>query len=251
MTAPPLRSQLGLWLCAASAALPSLGCITPARIAEVDAAEIARALISPNPRAAESAAATTDTPPDEFVSSTENLVPAEELSGEGNLFIAQSQDEFAAPTPRPGAFEEIQPGPIVSPNVGTSLPVRDIREISLDIAPPALVDDRGQPLPAPADYATAAFAAAPPLVRNEIMGFSDAVGIAPAGLEFCYQPLYFEEVNLERYGRSFGILQPVVSGGQFYTRTALLPYHVFAQPARRCTWHPHWTLPGYRIPCRE
>ena len=103
----------------------------------------------------------------------------------------------------------------------------------------------------PTDYASAAFAMAPPLERNVLMGFSDAVGIAPAGLAFCYQPLDFEEVNLERYGRSFGILQPVVSGGQFYTRTALLPYHVFAQPARRCTYHPHWTLPGYKIPCRE
>jgi hypothetical protein len=256
MIVPPLRSQLGLWLCAASVALPSLGCITPARIAEVDAAELARALISPNPESAESSVATNGTPPADVVSSTENLVPEEELSGADNRFIvqseaAQSQEELAEPTPRPGAFEEIQPGPIVSPNVGTSFPVRDIRNISLDIAPPPLVDDRGQPLPAPADYATADFAAAPSLERNVLLGFSDAVGIAPAGLEFCYQPLYFEEVNLERYGRSFGILQPVVSGGQFYTRTALLPYHVFAQPARRCTWHPHWTLPGYRIPCRE
>jgi hypothetical protein len=70
-------------------------------------------------------------------------------------------------------------------------------------------------------------------------------------MEFCYQPLYFEEVNVERYGRNFGILQPAVSVAHFYSHIPTIPYCVFAQPARRCTYHAHWTLPGYRIPVWE
>lgn len=58
-------------------------------------------------------------------------------------------------------------------------------------------------------------------------------------------------MNLERYGRSYGIFQPVVSAVHFYSSIHTLPYRLFAEPARRCTYHAHWTLPGYRIPGKE
>ncbi len=41
---------------------------------------------------------------------------------------------------------------------------------------------------------------------------------------FPYQPLYFEEVNLERYGRACGPLQPVLSGARFFATIPSLPY---------------------------
>ncbi|MEQ1824354.1 MAG: hypothetical protein ABL921_00325 [Pirellula sp.] len=39
-----------------------------------------------------------------------------------------------------------------------------------------------------------------------------------------YQPLYFEEVNLERYGRGCGPLQPALSGARFFATIPSLPY---------------------------
>ncbi len=50
------------------------------------------------------------------------------------------------------------------------------------------------------------------------------------GMTFCwratgvsYEPLVFEEYNLERHGHSVGCLQPLVSGAHFLGSTATLP----------------------------
>ncbi|MDX1947208.1 MAG: hypothetical protein SFU86_17540 [Pirellulaceae bacterium] len=129
--------------------------------------------------------------------------------------------------------------------------VKTLREISIDITPPKLVNDDGQRMAAPPDYAAERFAEIP--VRDGDDRFEREYDFvpSPAGLEFCYQPLYFEELNVERYGRNFGLLQPVVSTAHFYSRIPLLPYMAIARPARQCTYHNHWTLPGYRVPWWE
>ncbi len=49
-------------------------------------------------------------------------------------------------------------------------------------------------------------------------------GPTPDALNFPYQPLYFEEPNLERYGRSCGHLQPALSGMRFFATIPALPY---------------------------
>ena len=90
-----------------------------------------------------------------------------------------------------------------------------------------------------------------PFLRGQLIAAGYEWHPSPQGLNFCYQPLYFEDVNLERYGRSWGCLQPFVSAVHFYSKIPALPYMVFARPARRCTYHAHWTLPGYKIPFRE
>lgn len=41
---------------------------------------------------------------------------------------------------------------------------------------------------------------------------------------FAHQPLYFEEANLERYGRTCGPLQPAFSGVRFFATIPSLPY---------------------------
>ncbi len=38
--------------------------------------------------------------------------------------------------------------------------------------------------------------------------------------------LYFEDANLERYGNSVGVFQPVVSGVKFFSTVAFLPYKI-------------------------
>lgn len=46
---------------------------------------------------------------------------------------------------------------------------------------------------------------------------------------FQHQPLYFEELNLERHGKSFRALQPVVSSAKFFGTLPLLPYKMASQ----------------------
>ncbi len=50
---------------------------------------------------------------------------------------------------------------------------------------------------------------------------------------FPYKPLYFEEANLERYGRSAGIWQPAISTTRFFATVPLLPYKVAAHSPHR------------------
>lgn len=45
-----------------------------------------------------------------------------------------------------------------------------------------------------------------------------------------HQPLYFEDVNLERHGYSCGIAQPLVSATRFFATFPILPYLVAAEP---------------------
>jgi hypothetical protein len=53
----------------------------------------------------------------------------------------------------------------------------------------------------------------------------------------CHNPLYFEEVNLERYGHTAGpILQPVVSGAHFFFNIAALPYKMGIHPMNECMY---------------
>jgi hypothetical protein len=132
--------------------------------------------------------------------------------------------------------------------------IKPLSQISLDILPPTLYGDDRRPLPPPLDYAVddlPRLAAERPFARGAAAEAGYVFHSAPTGLEFCYQPLMFEEVNAERYGRSLGVLQPVASMAAFYGRIPLIPYMTFARPARRCTYHAHWTLPGYKIPCWE
>ena len=61
----------------------------------------------------------------------------------------------------------------------------------------------------------------------------------------CHQPLYFEEVNLERYGYSTPLTyftQPFVSAGRFFVSVPALPYMMTAEPV----WQTTYTLGEYR-----
>jgi hypothetical protein len=52
----------------------------------------------------------------------------------------------------------------------------------------------------------------------------------------CHRPLYFQQDYLERDGRSFGPVQPIVSGVQFFGSVPLLPYRMVRQPPCRCIY---------------
>lgn len=54
---------------------------------------------------------------------------------------------------------------------------------------------------------------------------------------FSHRPLYFEDENLERYGRSFGLAQPAVSATHFTCRLIAWPYLLVAVPPQRCIYN--------------
>ncbi len=61
----------------------------------------------------------------------------------------------------------------------------------------------------------------------------------------CHKPLYFEDVNLERYGHSAGpLVQPVLSGAHFFMNVAALPYNVGINPPTECRYPLGYYRPG-------
>jgi hypothetical protein len=64
----------------------------------------------------------------------------------------------------------------------------------------------------------------------------------------CYKRLWFEQSNSERYGWDFGVLQPGIAAGVFYTDLALLPLHWVLDPCRWYDCSAGQCLPGDPVP---
>jgi hypothetical protein len=65
----------------------------------------------------------------------------------------------------------------------------------------------------------------------------------------CYKPLYFQQAALERYGHSWGpLLQPFISGADFYARVFALPYMMGMDPPCQCVYALGWYRPGSCAP---
>jgi hypothetical protein len=65
----------------------------------------------------------------------------------------------------------------------------------------------------------------------------------------CHKPLYFENVQLERYGHSHGpFLQPVASTAHFFTRLFFLPYNTAINPPNECQYALGYYRPGNCAP---
>ncbi len=65
----------------------------------------------------------------------------------------------------------------------------------------------------------------------------------------CHKPLYFEEVQLERYGHSTGpFLQPVLSSAHFFVNIAVLPYKMGIHPLGECQYALGYYRPGNCAP---
>ncbi len=65
----------------------------------------------------------------------------------------------------------------------------------------------------------------------------------------CHKPLYFEEVNLERYGHTAGpFLQPVVSSAHFFVNIAVMPYKMGIHPPSECQYALGYYRPGNCAP---
>jgi hypothetical protein len=65
----------------------------------------------------------------------------------------------------------------------------------------------------------------------------------------CHKPLYFEEMQLERYGHMTGpLLEPVVSGAHFFVNLATLPYQAGINPPWECQYALGYYRPGNCAP---
>lgn len=65
----------------------------------------------------------------------------------------------------------------------------------------------------------------------------------------CHKPLYFEEVQLERYGHTMGhIKQPIMSGAHFFASLVTLPYQAGINPPWECRYPLGYYRPGSCAP---
>ncbi|MGB7324901.1 MAG: hypothetical protein WBD31_08510, partial [Rubripirellula sp.] len=65
----------------------------------------------------------------------------------------------------------------------------------------------------------------------------------------CHTPLYFEDVNLERYGHTRGpVLEPVVQTAHFFGSIAVLPYKMGVHAPNECTYSLGYYRPGNCAP---
>jgi hypothetical protein len=65
----------------------------------------------------------------------------------------------------------------------------------------------------------------------------------------CHKPLYFEEVQLERYGHTAGpFRQPIISGAHFMISLLALPYQMGMHPPNECVYPLGYYRPGNCAP---
>ena len=64
----------------------------------------------------------------------------------------------------------------------------------------------------------------------------------------CHGRLYFEQPNFERYGWNYGLLQPIISTGLFYSDLIRLPYDWLTNPHRHYDCSAGKCLPGDPVP---
>ena len=65
----------------------------------------------------------------------------------------------------------------------------------------------------------------------------------------CHKPLYFEQVQLERYGHDWGpVLQPIMSGAHFFGTIPILPYKMGLQTPNECDYSLGYYRPGSCAP---
>ncbi len=132
--------------------------------------------------------------------------------------------------PPAAAPEEIAPQPLAD----ETRPFRPITQVTINAALPAgvLPGDAAQPA-----------STTPQVVDPRLWcGWADTM-FQWSATALCHRPLYFEQVNLERYGYTVcPLLQPAISGAHFFLTIPTLPYKMAAQCPRECVY----TLGYYR-----
>jgi hypothetical protein len=133
------------------------------------------------------------------------------------------------------APEEIAPGP----PAGEIRGYYPITQVSIDIALPEGLapGDPGTDHPGPTTTPW------PRVDDARLWGGWAETDFQWSATRLCHRPLYFEQVNVERYGYTVSpLLQPAISGAHFFLTIPTLPYKMVVQPPRECIY----TLGYYR-----
>ena len=117
-------------------------------------------------------------------------------------------------------------------------PQKPIGQVSIDVQPKS----KGVNKSVPQDSNRLAFGELPTVNAADAVEMASMWSIKPSSdsMNFPYQPLYFEELNLERYGRSYGKLQPAISGLRFFATIPSLPYAMTVHDPHQTY---HWNRP--------
>jgi hypothetical protein len=136
------------------------------------------------------------------------------------------------------SVEEIQPA-TVSQDLR---PFRPITQLTTNVALPAgAVPSQEYP----------AAEAQPPTDDPRLWGGWGGTDFRWLATRLCHRPLYFEQVNVERYGYTISpCLQPAISGAHFFLTIPALPYKATVHPPRECIYTLGHYRPGSRAPRR-
>ena len=101
----------------------------------------------------------------------------------------------------------------------------------------------------PPDYAAARLAGEPGIFH----GLGMTRGWSPISYGWdapamYFKPLYFEDINLERYGIHFGLCSPIISFGKFFGGIPCLPYKMLVQPPCECVYTLGYERPNNCVP---
>jgi hypothetical protein len=151
--------------------------------------------------------------------------------------ITSAPEVIEAPEPAPRS--EFKSGGDES---GPDRELRPVTEVPLDIRPSA-----GE-MPTP----PAGLVELPTTLDAHENGEWPAVVCSYTPWTICYRPLYFEQIELERYGDSWGIVQPGVSAVYLFGSAIAMPYKMVVRPPRSCVCSNGFSRcedcrpPGYR-----
>ena len=167
----------------------------------------------------------------------EQSTPADEESALDETFFAQQ--------PAPPA-EEVVPSEQLDDAQSTRRMLRPITQVTANAAlPPGLLPEQ-----VGSEAGDIEPAADMPQVGDPRFagGWGDSA-FEWSATKLCHGPLYFEEVNLERYGyQCHGAVQPLVSGAHFFLTVPTLPYQMTVHPPRECIYTLGHYRPGSRVP---
>ena len=161
---------------------------------------------------------------------------AQEENGEPNT--AAPAEELAADEDAETSdpFTDDEEAPNASPLSIAAMGFSPIGKVTVDTSIKRAPGVEDEALQLPKDEAVLLFLAhgeERDVPRVGDVGLDEWFFLEPAS--FCNQPLYFEEVNLERFGTSRRPrLQSVVSGARFFATVPALPYLMAAERPRGC-----------------
>ncbi len=182
--------------------------------------------------------------------------PAYPHSGVESIVPPQPEDPGTVQVlPLPGEAVVDGPPPMAPPKrenrLGLGEDYKPIHAVNVTITPKRR-DNDGQLLQLPTNYGAAWLRELG--THHQPTGTSRPWTIQSAKYAasgFCHRPLYFEEINLERYGHNFGpVIQPFVSAAAFYGRVPLMPYMMAADHPWDCQYTLGHYRPGNCVPFR-